>query len=203
MLDRAKTIDQQIAELANYPTEDVLFFLACSNRKVETEQPIPLRDLYDGPTWQTLRTHGGHILDSAIIVLSGKYGWTPAGQYTSPYNERISKQKVDALIARGASEQERTSKGHVIGWTPVQLVARAWGKAAWKAVVVCGGEEYRRAFDAIIPELKALGYIEAEAPVITTVGGIGEQRGQLGEILRQLAPRPSTEEEAESPSLRF
>lgn len=186
--------DDALESLAAVTAGDVLFLLACSDRKIDSDA-VPLRELYDGPTWQTLRTHGSHILDSQIIVLSGKYGWTGAGMFSKPYNERISPQKVDLLIERGASIQERI-KGMVVGWTPAQLATRAHSNMApWKAVVICGGELYRRAFNALIPDLKTLGLVDPDAPTITTSGGIGEQRSQLGQILRatdpDLRPTPS------------
>jgi hypothetical protein len=178
----------QLALLDDIPHEDVLFFVACSDRKLETDTPVPLRDLYDGPVWQTLRSHGSHVRDSQIVVLSGKYGWTGAGAFHLPYNERISPQKVDRLVERGATVQDRTSKGMVIGWTPVQLVARPFGAEPWTAVVVCAGELYRRAIDPVVRELKDLGYIDAGAPELVMSGGIGDQRGQLGQVLRHLDP---------------
>lgn len=177
-----------LARLSGIDPRDVVFFMACSNRKVETDQKLPLIDLYDGPTWQTLRVHGQFLKQSQIIVLSGLYGWCSAMLDSKPYNQRISPEKVEALVALGACNPVR-AKGLPAGWTPAQLVSRGDGKP-YKAVVVCGGELYRRAFDAVIPELRDLGYIEAFAPTFVTEGGIGEQRGQLGDILRAIAPEP-------------
>lgn len=178
--------EEQLAELAQIQRRDALFLMACSERKVETVLPVPLLELYDGPTWQTMRTHAWEgFSGSQVLVLSGKFGWASGMTHSVAYNERISPQKVDALVARGANGQERTSKGLITGWTPVQLIHR-FGEQPWRAVVACGGKEYRRAFDAVIPELVELGYIDATAPIVKTEGGIGDQRGQLGQILRTI-----------------
>lgn len=184
------------ADLAGIEAGDVLFFMACGDKKIAATEPVSLIDLYDGPTWQTFRTYRAEaILASHVVILSGKFGWTSGLCDAVPYNERISSQKVDRLIEHGACEQERNSKGTPIGWTPAQLVSRPDNCAPWKAVVICGGAEYRRAFFAVLPELIALGYISATAPIFVTEGGIGEQRGQLGEALRAL----SDDEEAPAP----
>jgi hypothetical protein len=177
----------KISDLADIPAREVLFFMACSDRKNEAAGELPLAMLYDGPTWQTFRAYRpAAVQDSAVIILSGKFGWTCAMASSKPYNERISAQKVDRLIERGATIQERNNKGLIMGMTPAQLASRPYGRDPWRAVVVCGGAEYRRAFFPIIAELQQLDMIDANAKILVTEGGIGEQRGQLGEILRAL-----------------
>lgn len=176
-------IHDRIDQLAESDPGRVLFIMACSAKKIETDVPVALRDLYDGPTWRTLRAHGGFLDATQILVLSGKYGWTNAQAHSWPYNDRLTPQKAEALVLLGA----RKASSGTTSRTPAQLAHHPRGEA-WQAVVICAGEEYRRVIDVVVPELQQIGMVDPAAPIVRTVGGIGYQRGQLGEILRALDP---------------
>lgn len=185
---------------------NTLILMACggTKRDVLPGQEIPLIDLYDGPMWQTLRTHLGDwyfkvvhgFTPAQVVVLSGKYGIIDAGTYCGTYEARLTKEKADTLIKAGIlSHQDRfgtmNTKYGTAG-TPLSAMGRSTfprddhAGAGWRGVVICGGSEYRRAFMALVKQLIEYGAVELDAPILATSGGIGEQRAQLGRWLQAL-----------------
>ena len=94
---------------------DVLILMSCSATKRQTDKAIPAIELYDGPLWQTLRTHLGAIPTRNVCVLSGKYGFINALlTLIEPYEARLSQQAADRLIARGVGAyNERLGTGQL------------------------------------------------------------------------------------------
>lgn len=160
---------------------NTLILMSCGAAKIATDRAVSLIDLYDGPIWRDLRANRGTIPDSSIFVLSGKHGFTSVICYARPYQEKISKAKVDALIARGLHGQERHGKGapHM---SVYQEVHRS---RPYEQVIVYGSGEYRRAFDAILGWLLEKGTVVAGAPIAKTEGSILQQRKQFNEFLRE------------------
>lgn len=191
--------------------DETLVCLACSDtkkfedRKTEgdpwTEQWI---NIYDGPMWQTLRTHMGEIDAGQVLVLSGKHRWTTGNTQGRPYDERISREKVDELIALGLEGQRTVHITHTRGQvskhaSPGQLTYSITdhGKKPFKNVIIAGGDVYRRGFHAIVTQMVESGVVAPDAAIRTTTGGIGEQRKQLGQWLQEVN-KPALQLEAQT-----
>jgi hypothetical protein len=179
--DAPKTVD---------PLAHVLVLMACSATKIETTSSVPLHRLYNGPLWQTLRPHRGAIAWSNVFVLSGKYGFTSAGLFSQPYEEKISRQKVGAIIARGLDGLPTDRHGLVIGPTIRADIGRT-REEPFSRIIMAGAGDYRRFFHWLIEAMKADGLIAPSADIAEVQGGIGEQRGQLGQWLRRMNEAPS------------
>ena len=57
--------------------KNYLLIISCSQRKVETSEPLPALERYDGPTYRTLRKamHEGRIPKNLdVLIISAKYG---------------------------------------------------------------------------------------------------------------------------------
>lgn len=177
---------------------NTLILMACSGKKkpLAPGAVMPLIDLYDGPMWQTLRTH---LADrhAHVVVLSGRYGFTSAYSHLPTYEAKLTSQKADHLIARGLDgKQDRFGElKHVLDTSPLCAMIRP-GFAmksnpdrAWRGVIAAGGGEYRRVFEYMIGAMKVSGEIAPDALVLMTRGGIGEQRSQLGRWVSALGAR--------------
>jgi hypothetical protein len=171
-----------------------LVLMACSARKIGTgrigmdgrEIGRPLYELYDGPVWQTLRTHKPDAIAwGDVYVLSGKFGFVSSFTHATPYEEKISAKKVDAAIARGLDGLERhPKKGHVIGMT-LRATLNPGSRGPYQRVIVNGAGDYRRFFLWLVEAAQAAGMIAEGAPVDVCDGaGIGYQRQQLATYLR-------------------
>lgn len=188
---------------AHLTVHNTMVLMACSATKNEVlaakehRQELPLFDLYDGPMWQTLRTHTpGARFKLRVVVLSGKYGITGAGLFSQAYESRLSPQKADTLIRNGLIEQQNWF-GELDGHTtaPLGEMASPYTSIAspepvrrlpWRGVIVAAGGDYRRVFMAMLRQLGQAGHLAEDVAVLSTVGGIGEQRQQLGQWLDAL-----------------
>jgi hypothetical protein len=171
------------------PLAHVLVLMACSATKIETTSSVLLHRLYNGPLWQTLRLHRGAIAWSNVFVLPGKYGFTSAGLFSRPYEEKISRQKVDAIIARGLDGLPIDRHGLVTGPTIRADIGRTRDEP-FSQIIIAGAGDYRRFFHWLIEAMTADGLIAPGADIAEVQGGIGEQRGQLGHWLRRMNEAP-------------
>lgn len=164
--------------------QETLVLMACSATKAETSKAIPLHELYQGPMWQTLRTHRGVISWEQVVVLSGKYGIVSSGVYSAGYEEKISAKKVDGILERGLNRVVYKNRGGIeheaIGGKFIRP-----GEGRYRRVIIAGAGEYKRCFLGLVEQLQAGGHVAQDAEVLVVAGGIGQQRGQLGEFLRK------------------
>lgn len=180
---------------------NTLILMACSatKRQLAEGQELPLIDLYEGPMWQSLRTHLGdeyqpagvyHTRRYNVVVLSGKYGIIGASSYSKNYEARLSEQRANNLISMGLLERQ-TWFGELDIPTVTPLCEltcpttrinspEPLRRLPWKGVIVAGGSDYRRAFMALLKQLMQYGDVDPNACILATHGGIGEQRSQLG-----------------------
>lgn len=162
---------------------------------------MPLIERYQGPLWLSLKVAlRGAIAQPHIVVLSGKYGICSAHARTPNYNARLSRDRADLLIERGASglnDHFGEVKGGLLAPSPCAVMRRPaidGYAAAWSRVVICGGAEYRRVFQALCAEMQRTGVIAADADIRCTQGGIGEQRQQLAAWVRAVCVPPTDPE---------
>ena len=67
--------------------------VSCSQRKVETSEPLPALERYDGPTYRTLRKamHEGRIPKNLdVLIISAKYGLIGCQKSIDAYDERMT-----------------------------------------------------------------------------------------------------------------
>jgi hypothetical protein len=193
-VDPAELIDlsNAAAPSAAMSLSNTLILMACSatKRKLpEGRSSMPLMEMYDGPMWQTLRTRLGHR-HAQVVVLSGKFGIIGASANWPPYEARLSAQKADHLIRRGLLErQDWFGELPELTHTPLCDLkcpttrinsAEPFRPLPWQGVIVAAGGDYRRVFMALLRQLQQWGDLAADATVLATQGGIGEQRSQLG-----------------------
>jgi hypothetical protein len=136
-----------------------LLVMACSATKIDAER-APLIDLYDGPTWRTLRAfERAHTLAGVdVLALSAQYGLVPAEQELDNYDRRMTHGRAITL----RESTERQLMAHVVAGNVTD-------------VFVLAGKDYMPAFGN---ELDAL---EEHLGVTVTVaaGGIGHKMAAL------------------------
>ena len=167
-----------------------IVLMPCSASKLDhADQP---RRLYTGPMWQTLRTHRGALDWRNVFVLSGKFGFITAQTFIQTYNDRLTRQKADYLIERGIqAPNDHYGECSKFGAAPRPAdVVRPYAykdRPPFETVISAGAGEYRRVFEAFIPQFMAEGIIAPDAVVLQVKGGIGEQRSQLGRWLAEIS----------------
>lgn len=169
--------------LTNDP-DNTLVLMACSEAKSITAsdtKALPLFELYNGPLWQDLRAKGKALLNN-VYAISGKLGFKSAATRSPFYNEKISKEKVDAIISRGVDGLPTTRNGVVFG---MSVYAEVHRDTPYSQVIIYGSGDYRRGFNAIVAQLQEAGVITEGAPIVATEGSILQQRKQFNEFLRQ------------------
>ena len=184
---------------AHLTLTNTMLCMACAGDKVETDVELPLYDLYNGPTWSSLRKALGAdgSYRARIVVLSGKYGIVTAHTHSRSYEARLSKEKADELIRKGilSVQDQFGALDYRKGFhapSPLSYMQAPFNKRVpseiypWTGVIICGGSDYRRTFMAFVAQLKVYGEVDKQATVLATAGGIGEQRGQIGRWAAQL-----------------
>lgn len=80
--------------------KNYLLILSCSQRKLDTPEPIYAMYRYDGPTYQTLRKlrREGHFpLDLDVLIISARYGLLGLRETIHTYNQRMTAERADEL----------------------------------------------------------------------------------------------------------
>lgn len=165
---------------------DTLVLMACSATKAPTGRGrTPALELYNGPMWQTLRTHKPFALPWAnVLVLSGLYALIRATDGIGTYEARLTTDKAWHVIRQGLR-----APNDFFGAFRPGIARSPWDlldhdRQPFRCCIIAGAGEYRRVFDWLAKELQAAGVIAPGAQVLAVAGGIGEQREQLGRWLR-------------------
>ncbi len=155
-------------EMQSEQSESSLLIMPCSGMKLP--HAAPAREIYTGVMWQSLRANGP--MPEKMVILSAKHGIVLPEQLIEPYEQRMDEQRALELREQAAA-QART-------------VSTALGAVRPRQVFIAGGKLYRSVALAIVGELRAGGLLDEEANVACTDGaGIGLQRAQLGQFLRE------------------
>lgn len=145
-------------------TNTTLLLIACSAPKLEgTHRAL---DLYRGTMYNVLRKWMPKAPPD-ICILSAKHGLIHADTLIASYEQPMTAERSLTLIAN-----------------PLPL-AGFEGKR-YSEVFIAGGRAYRELGRAYVARLRMAGIVAQDAPLKMTEGGIGMQRGQLGEYLRGL-----------------
>jgi len=161
--------------LANTPAP-ALRLLACSGTKLD--HPARAIDLYQGVMYQSYRAHVFSDTVPQVLILSSKHGFLEPETEIAPYDERMTPQCAEQMLADLA--------------TYVRKVA--WPSRIGK-VMLAGGQQYRRVMRAAL----ARRYGQVPPLLHETTGGIGMQRSQLGAFLDGL-PSPYSEPFGQHPN---
>ena len=144
--------------------KNYLLIISCSQRKVETSEPLPALKRYDGPTYRTLRKamHEGRIPKNLdVLIISAKYGLIGCQKSIDAYDERMT--SVQAAKHRHVSKYR----------LKVLLEIRHYNQ-----VFINLGKTYRQTLDGFHWGL--LSTLEAS-------GGIGQKTSQMKAWLERIA----------------
>jgi hypothetical protein len=143
-----------------------LLLIACSGAKLEGRHKAI--DLYKGVMFDVLRkwmpTEG---VRPDVWIISAEHGLVHGDTMLDSYERPMNKDRQRELIDKG-------------------LDVDAFKGKDFNQVFIAGGDLYRGLAQTYVERLRQAGFIGQNADVQTVSGGIGEQRGQLGEYLRQL-----------------
>lgn len=146
-----------------------LLIMACS----ATKRDVPaaqLSELYDGPTWKTLRA-AGVPFDVDVYALSAEYGLVPAWQVRANYDRRM-----DAARAR------ELAPGVMVSFSFLKRV-----QGTYDAAFVVAGKDYMPALHGAEGDLR-----NVPARIVeVAAGGIGYKR----QALRAWLTAPATSRE--------
>ena len=80
--------------------KNYLLIISCSQRKLDTPEPIYAMYRYDGPTYQILRKlrREGHFpLDLDVVIISARYGLLGLRETIHTYNQKMTSERADEL----------------------------------------------------------------------------------------------------------
>jgi hypothetical protein len=172
--------DRQDTKLAN---DERLVLLCCGETKLD--RSAPARELYTGPTWQTFRTHAPAGLAN-VAVVSAEYGLVHGDEQLDTYEQPMTLRRQS--VVRANLERQ------------VEALAKRLGKPV-REVIIVGGSDYRQAQVEAVLRLMQAGKVAPDANIIQVDGQIGEQRQQLGELLRGMPGERGAAKPAPSASL--
>jgi hypothetical protein len=143
-----------------------LLILSCSERKNLSASPLPAIQRYDGPFFRVARRGLADAPETAVFVLSARFGLVHGDAEIPWYDQPLTKARRTELrdqIAPGLSSLANADR--------------------FDSAFICAGRKYLHLIDPHLPDLRAA------FPVMLASGGLGEKltrlRGWLG------APRPA------------
>jgi N12 class adenine-specific DNA methylase len=145
--------------------DERLVLIACSDAKGAAKAPAI--DLYQGALFEVLRKWMPKSAPGVAIV-SAKHGLVFGDEELAPYDQKLTPERADELIAEGVPEG-------------VEFAREV------KDVFIAGSAEYQRVMRSLVAEMMDAGMIAKDASINSTSGGIGTQRGQLADYLKTLA----------------
>lgn len=145
--------------------------MACSGTKLE--RAAPAQHFYQGVMWQSLRANapGGEL--PHLVVLSALHGFLSGSEVVEPY---------DKLLTPARSRE--------LEFDLAQFVSSvAWPQDVTR-ILVAGGGLYRYLMRRMVGELIRAGKLGTNLNISEVSGGIGLQRSQLGQFVRDPASLP-------------
>ena len=141
-----------------------LLIISCSQRKVDTPEPIYAMYRYDGPTYRTLRKlrREGHFpLDLDVLIISARYGLLGLREPIHNYNQKMTAERADELCP---FVQESLKK----------VIASQY----YHQVFMNLGKTYMRTLD---------GFAWGLCSTLEATGGIGQKTSQMKTWLERIA----------------
>jgi hypothetical protein len=139
--------------------------MACSGTKLDRDARAI--DLYRGVMYESYRAHVRSDAAPRVLILSARHGFLQPDTEIAPYDERMTRQRADQMLADLSRYLRPTAWPTRVG-----------------SVMLAGGAEYRRVMRAAL----ARRYGPTLPVLQETSGGIGMQRSQLGAFLDGLQP---------------
>ena len=84
-----------------------LLIISCSATKVETDEALPAKELYDGPAYRILRKNAQTLSqggDLVVLVVSAKYGIIGCDELIATYEQRMTAERGEEIRADHASQ---------------------------------------------------------------------------------------------------
>lgn len=147
--------------------KNYLLLISCSQRKLDTPEPIYAMYRYDGPTYQTLRKlrREGHFpLDLDVLIISARYGPLGLREPILHYDKKMTAKRADAL--------RPFVQAHLKTIIEIQQ---------YQQVFINLGKTYRRTLD---------GFHWGTTSTIEASGGIGLKTQQMKAWLERIADNP-------------
>lgn len=147
--------------------KNYLLIISCSQRKLDTPEPIYAMYRYDGPTYQTLRKlrREGHFpLDLDVLIISARYGLLGLREPIHTYNQKMTVERADELRPY---VQERLRK---------IITAQQY-----QQVFINLGKVYRQTLE---------GFHWGTTSTMEASGGIGLKTQQMKTWLKRIADNP-------------
>ena len=186
--------------------DERLILMACGaeKAKIAAGEKVKPIELYTGAMYQVLNKWMPNLDKGKVVILSAKHGILPGTgdmaefHKIETYDERMTPKKAQHLVEAGIYGQwddfGRFKRGTAKGASAEPLL-RPDGRNKYQDVFIAGGGEYRKVFHAYVTQMIEEGIISPDASINEVTGGIGEQRGQLGEYLRTIAGATPAKEE--------
>jgi hypothetical protein len=150
-----------------------LILMPCSGMKLD--RPSPARDLYQGVMWQSLRSNQSVGASPHVVVLSAQHGFVDGSTVLEPYDRKLDE-----------------SRAHELYYGPDPFLKSVRWPAGATRILIAGGGLYRHLMRAMVGALIAQGKLARSGLEISEVaGGIGMQRSQLGQFVRNPDSVPS------------
>ena len=160
-----KMVRFEAAERAHAKAARPLLLIACSGAKLAGAHRA--LDLYQGVMFTVLRKWMPKHRRPVIFIVSALHGLVYENTVLDAYEQPMTEERQRELIAAGVD---------------ADMFRGMW----FEEVFVAGGAMYRAVAEHYIEQLRRANRLAPGARVLGTSGGIGEQRGQLGEWLRSL-----------------
>lgn len=148
-----------------------LLIMSCSATKSAAIQPVPARERYTGPTWQTYKAVDPQARLARLTVLSAEHGWIDGHYPVARYNRKMDHLRGRELIARGLNDSARLMLAGLCHF----------GASPFTEVCIVGGHYYQ----AVAQELVRLAANELEcfSPDVRIVE-VCDQVGYMRQRLR-------------------
>lgn len=140
--------------------------MPCSGMKLD--RAAPAAELYRGVMWQSLRANSQPGRAPRLVVLSAKHGFVGADAIVEPYEQRLTPERAEEL-SRSLDGFAKTVR---------------WPRAS-RRILLAGGGLYRGVMREMVGALQHKGVLARDLQISEVAGGIGEQRSQLGQFLRE------------------
>ena len=148
-----------------------LLIISCSQRKIQSPEPLAAIDRYDGPTYRTLRkfcTGGLPPPELDVVIISAKYGFLRSKQLIENYDQRMTAKRADELRPKVQASLRALIQGK--RECPFSL-------GAYDQVFINLGKTYRRILE---------GFHWGLLPTLEASGGIGLKTSQMKAWLERL-----------------
>ncbi|PZR90865.1 MAG: hypothetical protein DI537_17465 [Stutzerimonas stutzeri] len=171
-----------------------LLILGCSARKAPAAGWIPAIDRYDGPLWQTLRASEPTRNRIAVAFLSARYRFRDGSTPIENYNERMSADHADEMIAGGVNTRwprpPRPRDPDTFGESPAVVITSmsGFGDRPFNDIALVGGHLYLRVMRSFIPEFIRLKAMTEDVTITEINDTIGLMRRRMRQWIEEENP---------------